>query len=196
MRYVADPAERDFAHITIRGPYKQRYNLCNLNKMVQGAEVMADGVGSFLSKKQNTVFIRCRSQILRNVWMKPDYGFNPHITIYDGPSREFADRVLGVLGDMSLRFRFVVGDLAPLVSHGQQYAMDLGQSLNRELLGTWSGMKLGLEDSWRLSVEQRCSLIEALGREVERYCSTSGIGGGEGPEWSHSGLQGTSHMGT
>ena len=171
MRFIADPDEKFCAHITIRGPYPQKYDLRAMDRKVRGAEVVADGVGSFFDADQNTVFIKCRSDLLRHVWRKPDYGFNPHITIYDGSSRAFAEVLLDRLDHLELRFSFSVGPLLPLVSLKNQQSMELSQSFNEALMADVVGSHVGASEVHTLSVDQRVSLIELFARKLAEAAS-------------------------
>ena len=177
MRFIANPGEKNFAHITVRGPYHQRYNFRSVGKKINGTAVWADGVGSFFSQGQNTVFIRCYSEILRDVWRKADYGFNPHITIYDGPSRRFAEMLLERLDQLTLQFRFVVGGLSPLVSYSRQYSMELSQSFDEGVFAEVSGRRLRPSEVEGLAMEERVSLIEVFAGKLEGFACAGELGG-------------------
>ena len=44
LRFVAGPEQKHIAHITIRGPYTQRYSLASAAKVIQGHRVrVVDG---------------------------------------------------------------------------------------------------------------------------------------------------------
>ena len=173
MRFIADPKEKFSAHITIRGPYLQKYHFRRMDRRIHGAQVMADGVGSFFGEDQNTVFIRCRSEILRYVWKKSDYEYNPHITLYDGSSRNFARMLLDRLDHLPLRFSFVVGKLSPLVSMKKQYSMELSHAVNEDMFFDVVGRYLGASEVHRLSVEERIGLIESFARKLPDFTSIS-----------------------
>src|SRR5437588_595976 len=99
IRLLSNPFEKESAHITLRGPYRQRYNVDHLSSIVRGTTVLISGVGSFFEAKQNTVFFSCESSHLRAVWHKPNYpDYNPHITLYDGESRRFANELAKAIG--------------------------------------------------------------------------------------------------
>ena len=173
MRFIADPSEKNYAHITVRGPYQQRYNLNGMDRRIDGTEVLADGVGSFFGYSQNTVFLKCHSEILRDVWKKTDFGFNPHVTIYDGESRKFAEMLLERLNHLTLRFRFIVGRLYPLVTHSGQYSMELSQAFNEALVAEVTGTHVSACEVDGLSVEQRVALIELFARKLPEFASDS-----------------------
>lgn len=171
MRFLANPLEKNYAHITLRGPYQQRYDLRRIDRIVDGTEVLAYGVGSFFGDSQNTVFIKCHSETLRDVWKKRDYGFNPHLTIYDGHSRKFAEMLLTRLNNLTLRFRFIVGRLHPLVTHRGQYSMELSQAFNEALFTDVTGTHVSASDVGSLSDEKRVALIELFARKLPEFAS-------------------------
>ena len=173
MRFIANPSEKNYAHITVRGPYQQRYNLRGMDRMIDGTEVFAHGVGSFFGYSQNTVFIKCHSEILRDVWQKTDYGFNPHVTIYDGNSRKFAEMLLGRLNHLKFGFRFIVGRLHPLVTHSGQYSMELSQAFNEALFTEVTGAHVSASEVDGLSDEKRVALIELFARKLPEFASSS-----------------------
>ena len=173
MRFIANPLEKNYAHITVRGPYKQRYNLRAMDKAIDGTEVTAHGVGSFFGYSQNTVFIKCHSEMLRDVWRKTDYGFNPHVTIYDGESREFAEILLGRLYHLTIKFRFVVGRLHPLVTRSGQYSMELSQAFDEALFKEITGIHVSASEVGGLSNEKRVTLIESFARRLPELASSA-----------------------
>lgn len=117
VRYLCNPREKHRAHITVRGPYDSPQDLGPAADRVRGEKVVVAGCGTFFGPTQNTVYLKCKCPALADVWEKKDYGsFNPHITIYDGPSREAAETLLGVLQACPVQFEFAADRLAPLVS--------------------------------------------------------------------------------
>ena len=171
MRFIANPKEKTPAHITVRGPYSRPYNLCGLERKIQGAEVVADGTEAFFQEGQNTVFIRCYSERIREVWKKKDFGFNPHITIYDGSSRDLARMLLDRLGRLPIQFRFFVSKLLPLESHKGQYSAWLRQSFDEEFASEIVGYPLRISEIDALSPERRVSLIESFARGLSSLAS-------------------------
>jgi hypothetical protein len=109
-RLLADSAARWRAHITVRGPYDSEIQTEALARALVGNIVTVFGVGRFAGQagaQQNTVVLRCDGTRLRVVWDKPDFPYNPHITLYDGPDPAVADAVAEVLGRHRLSLRFV-----------------------------------------------------------------------------------------
>ena len=177
IRLIANPVEKTRAHITVRGPYTKSISAGALRKRIGGTEVMADGIGSFLREDQNTVFIRCRSERLREIWRKVEFGFNPHITIYDGPSREFALMLLDRLSTLPSKFYFVVGQATRLVTYKGQYTTSLREAFDEGLTTRILGERLGISEIERMSAVQRVALIELITRELPEF-SSSETGGG------------------
>ena len=176
MRLIANPHEKNRAHITVRGPYRQRYDVRGLDRKIRDTEIVTDGVGSFFDGDQNTVFIGCRSRELREVWLKRDFGFRPHVTIYDGSSRGFADLLYGRLLDLGIRFRFRVGGLLPLPSVKGQYSMDLRHAFDATFVADITGARLDMADVDALSEEQRIGLVESLAGSLPE-CASSQVPG-------------------
>jgi len=106
IRFLCDPAEKQKAHITVRGPYQRKIDIRSVNDKVAGRIVSIDGVDNFFAYNQNTVFFHCSAPVLTTVWKKPDFPFNPHLTIYDGRSTEFAHRLYDILKAHTYRLRF------------------------------------------------------------------------------------------
>jgi 2'-5' RNA ligase len=133
VRLLSDPSERQRAHITVRGPYSPEGSyarprtIATFSEQVEGKELTVTGVGRFFGKRQNTVFFECESQALRAVWGKRDYpDFTPHITLYDGPSRDLAERLLETVSANGPPFSFAMSGIEPMISiPGQQGGLSL-----------------------------------------------------------------------
>ena len=141
IRVLANPAEKHRAHITVRGPYRRRGNRSDkVSRFVEGSEILVEGPGNFFASGQNTVYLRCMSPGLEAVWHKPDYEFNPHITLYDGSSEEFARRLWDIVSTRTFNLLFIAGPLRPLMSSrryqgGMALRADLDLRLLREVTG-------------------------------------------------------------
>jgi hypothetical protein len=88
---VLNPRAKWPAHVTVAGPFTSRKQLPR--KLAYYRSMSVFGVGQFRSETQNTVFLRVGTFDLRRVTKKPDYGFNPHITLYDGQDHELGDEL-------------------------------------------------------------------------------------------------------
>ncbi len=165
LRFLANPHEKGRAHVTARGPYRQRYDVSALSRTIAGSRLAVAGVGSFFGPRQNTVFLRCDSPELRAIWHKPDYGYAPHLTLYDGASRAVADDLLAALERADVRTSFEVSGLEPLVSSKGQANLDLAAAwaLARPRLAAATGRELPpAAEVAALPWSERLALIEAL----------------------------------
>src|SRR2546430_8610144 len=106
IRFLSNPFEKQRAHITVRGPYRKRIHVQNLNRQISGDTISINRVGNFFDYGQNTVFFECSSPNLKNIWKKPDFPFNPHLTIYDSGSRPFAERLFKILSKHRFNLSF------------------------------------------------------------------------------------------
>ena len=167
MRFLANTEEKAQAHITVRGPYTQKQNVSRLNREVAGTKIVAKGIGTFFNSKQNTVFIRCYADSLRRIWQKSDFGFNPHITIYDGPSREFAGALVDHLSRVQIQFSFLVDKLFPMTSHKGQFAIWLKERFDQNVFVNAPNVEVLASDVRLLPDKVRLSYIELLARELD-----------------------------
>lgn len=166
MRFLGNTEEKTPAHITVRGPYTQRQNIRKLNRKVAGTKIVAEGIGTFFNSRQNTVFIKCHADSLRRVWQKSDFGFNPHITLYDGPSREFAEALVDRLNRVEIQFSFLVDKLLPLTSYKGQFAIWLEECVDYNVIVNACGNQFLGPDVRLLPDKDRLSLIGSLAREL------------------------------
>ena len=173
MRFIADPSGKHPAHITVRGPLQRpSNNLENFSYKTYGSQVYVNGVGYFFSAKQNTVFINCQSEVLREVWKKPDYGrFNPHITLYNGPSRDFAQMLLERLQHLRIQFSFEIGELSPLFSTMGQYTMGSMQFYNPEIFSKIVGEQKVACEIQSLTLDRKIFFIEQFARKLPEIAS-------------------------
>ena len=102
VRKICEPCSTSGPHVTVRGPIKDLKGTEKWKKE-RISEVKLIEPGNFFSdsknsQTQNTIYIKCDFKKLRNIWYKPNYGsFIPHITLYDGKSREFAKALWSLL---------------------------------------------------------------------------------------------------
>ncbi len=100
IRRVCEPASTSKPHVTVRGPLRRTDKTGSLWKDEQFNEIELVEPGLFDSSAksvmpQNTVFIRCDLHNPKLAQYKPDYITSPpHITLYDGHSKEFANRLV------------------------------------------------------------------------------------------------------
>ena len=167
MKCIANPDAKSTAHITIRGPYLQRVRVKRIEEIVRSIEIFADGAGAFFDGDQNTVFIRCWSEHLHKVWKKRDFGFNPHITIYDGRSRVLAAKLLDRIQRLSLGFGLGTVRLRTLQScKGQQTMWRLRHAFDEEFVFRTVGEQFSVSDIEAMTHSRRAQLIEALAKKL------------------------------
>jgi 2'-5' RNA ligase len=102
---------RHNVHITIRGPYSAEVpesQLKRIQEALNADPIVFDGVGMFSAGTRYVVYVKVQHPKLRQVWWKPDfpvevYGFNPHITLYEGGDKHRAEAVLHFLQHETLR---------------------------------------------------------------------------------------------
>lgn len=95
---LANPHEKFSAHITLAGPFTNAEPLKKLTKFMEfDSTVSVMGVGEFQNKFQNTIYLPVESEVFKGRWNKKDYGYKPHITLYDGANRALASQLKKVL---------------------------------------------------------------------------------------------------
>ena len=164
IRVLANPAEKHRAHITVRGPYYHGgKQVGSFNRLVEGSEVSIKGSGHFFDFGQNTVFLQCESPDLQAVWDKPDFGFNPHITLYDGSSQEFARNLWEIVSKHPYELSFIAGPLIPLVSSRRhQGGMALQADLDLRFIRKITGLDLDKGGVESLGEDGRLKAIDKL----------------------------------
>lgn len=160
IRAVCDPHQKNRAHITVRGPYRQRYRMTAVNARIRGTPIEIDGPGAFFENGQHTVYLRCKSDALRDAWSKGDFGYAPHLTLYDGPSRRFAHRLFDLVTKIHPRVRFTAKKLTPLVSRAGQRGFGAAIELTDDDLYETFGQPLRYSDLESLSDDSRLDLVE------------------------------------
>ena len=185
IRVLGYPAEKHRAHITVRGPYERIGNrVDSINRLVESSKINIHGSGNFFDTGQTTVYLRCASPQLKAVWDKPDYGFNPHITLYDGPSHDFAKKLWDIVSSRSYDISFISGPLTALVSSRRyQGGMALQADLDLRLLRDVAGLDIGGVTVESLGQEGR---LKAIGKLCD-YLSTIDS------QWAMARSQGSTH---
>ncbi len=163
IRLLCNPKAKWRPHITVRGPYKRKYNLEAAARKIKGSRISIHHAGTFFAKNQHTVFLKCVSDALRAIWKKPDFaGYVPHLTLYDGDSREFATALFERLESMDLHFDGEAEGLMPIESQKGQYALPLDPPFASEIVSTAIGKPLDRDTLDGLPLLERLSFIERL----------------------------------
>jgi hypothetical protein len=98
-------------HVTVRGPYKKIPDEGYLEKLwdtIEGEGVLLNGIRHFEFENKRYVYIKTHSRAIRKIWWKSDYpiveyGFNPHITLFEGPIN-IAEKIEAFLKEERLEF--------------------------------------------------------------------------------------------
>jgi len=162
IRFICNPTEKQRAHLTVRGPYQKRIDVAAISRKIVGDTVSIDRVGNFFDAGQNTVFFHCSAPELKNVWSKPHFPFNPHITLYDGSSSEFAHRIYTVISRYNYCLRFRAEALEPIESVKGQESMSLAFAFNSRFVGQVLGEKIAVGSVSTFSDDRRLQLVERL----------------------------------
>lgn len=166
-RILANPNEKNATHITVGGPFKTPPKR-TLQHEVAGSQIRITGIGRFKGRDQNTVFLWCDSSYLRRLWRKPDHGYNPHITLYDGSASVFAERLYAKCADLEFDFSFPAGQLVSLTSRKGQIDFDLRAHFDAVLVQKLSGQLVSQDDLLEMDDERRLALVYAILRFVSK----------------------------
>lgn len=164
IRVLAAPVTSHPAHITVRGPYRQRLNVETFNRQIAGEHVELHDVSYFFKKGQHTVYLDASAPSLRSVWHKQDFEFNPHLTIYDGRSRARAVQLYQLLTRFPISAGFTAIGLEPLMSNGGQSNIDVLAGIDFNFVSRISGMELSADALSDLPDRFKDAVIERLCR--------------------------------
>ncbi|MEX2410814.1 MAG: DNA methyltransferase [Candidatus Paceibacterota bacterium] len=146
IRLFANPKIKHKAHVTIRGPYKNLNDIPHVRIRKENQIIKITKVDNFFSENQNTVFFRVKlRERLKNLLYKPDYSNeNPHITLYDGDNRGFAENIYKLLQNYHISFQIIVNELQIIQSRSEYVLFDenfyehlsyyLNEDINFELI--------------------------------------------------------------
>jgi hypothetical protein len=162
IRFICNPSEKQRAHLTVRGPYQKRIDVTAISRKIVGDTVSIDRVGNFFDSGQNTVFFHCTAPELKHVWSKPHFPFNPHITLYDGSSKEFAQKLYNAISPYNYCLKFRAEELEPIHSMKGQESMSLALAFNSKLVSQALGERLSPRTIPSLSEDRKLHLVERL----------------------------------
>lgn len=160
--FLSNPTEKDGAHITLRGPYDTRGAVPEISPELSGSEVSVFGAGQFFGEKQNTVYLRCDSPIIEKYWRKPDYPYNPHITIYDGQSREFAEKLYTMLKLHRLYMTLTIGEVLVKSSVKGQRSLNLLFGVDLDRISSVVGEPVDLRGADAMPDWRRLAMIDRI----------------------------------
>ncbi len=163
IRLLSRPDEKRHSHVTVRGPYRRRLARRELTDRTSGMMIEIRSADKFFGRQQSTVFLKCAAPELVRVWRKPDFPkFNPHITLYDGPLRQWASALFEVVRQYDFNVRFRASELRPIVSVGGQGSFALGLSLNAAWLSAMVEEPVTVSTVSRMSTSHRLKLIDRI----------------------------------
>lgn len=165
IRFIASPKEKHASHITVRGPYKRRISVKKINSKLKGNLIRILGVGSFFStvNKQNTVYFTCDGTKLRSVWEKKGFGYEPHITIYDGDDFDFAEELYRLMKRFYFDLAFYSDQLEILSTFPGQSSFESRLVLRDDFIKKiLNETNLSLEKSNDLTSRKRIFLIKKI----------------------------------
>lgn len=174
IRLLCNPLEKKAAHLTVRGPFPNKIRLEDANRKLAGNKILLDGISRFSSPGQSTVYFTCKATRIKKVWNKPDYPFNPHVTIYDGESQSLASELYDVLSRHSYRLGFLADKLTPLISRSgirnQYKSLDLDVVKVEKIIGKPFNVSEINEMDWskRLAlIDRLCGFLEQTSQETD-----------------------------
>ncbi len=108
--FAKEKKPRSSIHVTVRGPNKDPFKkdvIDNLFRKIANDTMLIHSVDRFDNDEQQVVFLKVHSPNLHRIWRKPDYpkeeyGVNPHITLYEGRDKEYAECVYEFLKNEKL----------------------------------------------------------------------------------------------
>lgn len=179
IRFVANPMIKHRTHITVRGPHERPIAVDKLNRRLQGNAVTITGVDRFFGVNQWTVFLDCKATNLQAVWWKRDYGYHPHITLYDGPDPDLADAVALLAEQHPWDITFRADHLELLEPCQGQAAPRLSGYFETDLsplIQAVSGDQLQAHDVVSLPQRDRLVLISALFSHLAGLSACASLG--------------------
>lgn len=164
-RIILEPEFARPAHITLRGPYKNRKDI---SPSILGKDVGKIGIGrpgTFFAENQSTVFLAVEILGVSDFWYKPDFpNGTPHLSIYDGRDRQFAWSVFNVLR----RYKWGV-----VLNSTPMHILEKKKRLETEFLTDYANVSFALADvAGRVYSAEEIKQLTALDRIVllDRIC--------------------------
>lgn len=168
IRYLSEPDSIRFSHITLRGPYVRPLPQSVIRELNESRarqwRVRLDGAGGFIQGNQNTVIIKVDLMDLSDLFYKPDFADGtPHITLYDGTDRSYANALLRMLYRFDFQEHVCVSPLkkispkAPLSGSFSLLYQDFSVAYEKFL-----GAQPNSDFVTSLSNEQKFSYIEKI----------------------------------
>lgn len=172
IRLLCEPLEKHLAQVTIRGPYDNLLppdEVEDINRNVKGKHIRVLG-GTFFSPTQATVYLACSASELPFVWHKPDFDYQPHITLYDGSSLKISHELRMMLRRYEISFDFAIEGLYPLTAIPGQQDLTLRASIPESFVDAFfAPLGRSLNDALKLPEHVRLLLVDELLRVLADY---------------------------
>lgn len=161
---LCDPNTADRPHITVRGPYRREVHDSRKWKDYRPNHVTIYGVDNFFDDGQNTVFLACTIPQKKSVWWKPHYPSGTcHLTLYDGTSRQLAEKLWCILKQFNWRLQVPCGPMEILRSEIQIDLFTLADTRELERgLEQATGLDLSIGNVMQMSEETRLRCIKTI----------------------------------
>jgi len=168
--------ESDFArknHITLRGPYNRKPKLNSKWLSQKIGPAILSKPDTFFFDDQNTVFLRCELVGIDDIWYKPDYpAGTPHLSIYDGPDRQFAWQVLMTLREFPWQMMLEMSDVK-IIEKKSDFVTNFifNQDDIDQALDEIGGTKYTVEQLKSMKVGQRILLLKKTCAKIHELAS-------------------------
>ncbi|MDY6994314.1 MAG: hypothetical protein SVR94_17150 [Pseudomonadota bacterium] len=160
--FLSNPSEKESAHITFAGPYYSDESTKLESRILEYTDISILGAGNFFSNNQNTVFLKCDSPLLKRVWHKPDFPYNPHITLYDGKNRNLAEKLFNIVNSHRLFFSTPVGPPVSVHSIKGQKGFGLWFGLNSDVMRDSIGVDIRPPEMASQNIGVRLGMIDRI----------------------------------
>lgn len=163
VKYLCAPNSKTEVHVSVRGPYKRKMDvekIEELNKKIENTSIRIKEIGNFFLYNQNTVYLKCVSTSIQKVWDKKNYGFNPHLTLYDGDDINFAAQLYQVLNQIGINISFKASALILYDTSKLDASTLLTLGIDTTILKEAIGLNLQLVDPAVYSTEEKLDLIK------------------------------------
>ena len=113
---------------------------------------------------------------MKKIWSKPDYDYNPHITLYDGKSRTFAEKLVKILNSHLRNISFKVDKLYELKSVRGKVNEPITVNSTLSYIKRIVGEKLSKENLEKMDDSEKLFFIELLTEDLAHFRSKNRIG--------------------
>ncbi|GGF76683.1 hypothetical protein GCM10011332_33350 [Terasakiella brassicae] len=180
--FLSDPKEKNGLHLTLRGPYTQRVlteseeMFSRIRRELFKTKVSVFGLGNFFKYGQSTLYLRAESDLVsKYLWKKNIKKPIPHLTIYDGASKEFSNRLANTLSLYRFFFELQIDKVDVYSTISGQKSMELAFDLNLDLLLEVTGKRYKYEDFRDMKEWERLMLINRICPRIEYEVSNMRI---------------------